>query len=584
MSIRRRFFLGITVYALILALGAYFMGSWFVRRTMVQQNKEEARMALFAMKAVRAHVADVIRPVATGLLGPDRFLPELQSTSFAANAVFGKIPVEDRDGIFFRTASLKPRNPKNAASLEEAELINLLDKKKEAGEEPFYEGERNLSGMPCYVIAIGEVSKEPCMKCHGEPSEAPAGMKALYPEEGDRGYHHRKNRVESAEIVAIPLSDVDQKAGLVRLGVLAVSAAGLVLLLIGVSTGLNIFLGPLEKLSLISQEMAQGKLGEAREDLAAIPGKMSGAETQRLVEAFSIMAESLSELLLKVQEQSVQVATAASEIAASSRQIEKSVSGQAVSASEVLAESREIKSRSEEITREMGNLAADADGTAQMAGAGEQGIASMSRTMTELKEETGEIAERLSDISEKAKSINALTNAIAAVAQETNLLSLNAAIEAEKAGELGRGFSVVALEIRKLADRTSVAVVNIERMVSEVHASVRSGVTGMDRFVQSVDRAIRSMAEIGGSFSRVLENVRDFAPRFSQANAMVAAQSNGAQEISHAMEDLSETARQTESSVSEFNRAVGLLRDTADELKSEVSRFAAGPPAKSGDD
>lgn len=573
MSIRRRFFLGITLYALVLSMGAYFLGSWFVHRTMVQEIKEEARMALFAMKAVRAHVSQVVRPTANLLVGPKSFFPELQSTSYAANGVFAKIPEKDRDGLIFRTASLKPRNPRNKATPEEAELIHLLDKMQEAGETPEYEGERELFNMPCYVIAIGEVSKEQCLQCHGEPSLAPEGMKDRYPVNLDQGYHHRKDRVESAEIVAIPLSDVLERMDLVRLAVLAVSAAGLILLLIGVGFGLNIFLRPLERLSLISSEMAGGRLGDAARDLAAVPGLAAGTETRRLVESFSSMAESLAGLLSKVQEQSVQVASTASEIAATSRQIAGSVSGQAASMGQVLAESRQIKSRSEDMAREMGELAADADQTARLAQSGEQGIVSMRSTMTDLREQTGEIAQRLSDISEKAKSINTLTNTIATVARETNLLSLNAAIEAEKAGELGRGFSVVATEIRRLSDRTSVAVVNIERMVKDVHAAVRYGVTGMDLFVESMDRAISSMAEIGASFAKALQGVRDFAPRFSRANDMAADQSVGALEISRAMEEISETARQTASSVSEFNRAVSLLRDAANELKAEASRF-----------
>ena len=82
------------------------------------------------------------------------------------------------------------------------------------------------------------------------------------------------------------------------------------------------------------------------------------------------------------------------------------------------------------------------------------------------------------------------------MADQTNLLSLNAAIEAEKAGEYGRGFVVVATEIRRLADQTAVATYDIEQMVREIQSSVSAGVMGMDKFSEEVRRGMADMQQV----------------------------------------------------------------------------------------
>ena len=95
---------------------------------------------------------------------------------------------------------------------------------------------------------------------------------------------------------------------------------------------------------------------------------------------------------------------------------------------------------------------------------------------------------KLAVLNEKASNINQVVTTITKVADQTNLLSLNAAIEAEKAGEHGRGFAVVATEIRRLADQTAIASYDIEQLVKEMQSAVSAGVMGMDKFSEEVRR------------------------------------------------------------------------------------------------
>ena len=114
----------------------------------------------------------------------------------------------------------------------------------------------------------------------------------------------------------------------------------------------------------------------------------------------------------------------------------------------------------------------------------------------------------LAIIRERAEDINVVITTITKVADQTNLLSINAAIEAEKAGEYGHGFLVVAREIRRLADQTAVATLDIERLVEQMQQAVAAGVMQMDRFSAEVKTGVQKVSGISEQFSTVIDKVQ----------------------------------------------------------------------------
>jgi methyl-accepting chemotaxis protein WspA len=197
----------------------------------------------------------------------------------------------------------------------------------------------------------------------------------------------------------------------------------------------------------------------------------------------------------------------------------------------------------------------------------------MEKTMRTLADATATISAKLGVISEKANNINSIVSTITKVADQTNLLSLNAAIEAEKAGEYGTGFAVVAREIRRLADQTAVATLDIENMVKEMQGAVSTGVMEMDKFTKEVERGVEDVQNIGMKLESIIEQVQTLTPRFQQVSNSVEAQSQGAVQISEAMTQLSEASSQTALSLREINGAIGNLNDAASGLRAEISRF-----------
>jgi len=154
----------------------------------------------------------------------------------------------------------------------------------------------------------------------------------------------------------------------------------------------------------------------------------------------------------------------------------------------------------------MDQVASMSQDTAGFASKGQTDLSRMGEAMGSMETASKSISGRLEAINEKAENITNVVTTITKVADQTNLLSLNAAIEAEKAGEYGRGFNVVAREIRRLADQTAVATLDIDQMVKEMQSAVSAGVMEMDKFIAEVNQSAEDVGRISiqlaGSLSR----------------------------------------------------------------------------------
>jgi methyl-accepting chemotaxis protein WspA len=323
---------------------------------------------------------------------------------------------------------------------------------------------------------------------------------------------------------------------------------------------------PIREAALVTERVAAG-------DLSVTCSSHAPGEAGTLLQAIRKMIQDLRSLIAKIQRSSITLLSTATEIAAASRQQEQAVYSYSASTSQAAVAVNEISATSQELLKTMNEVNQVANQTARMASTGQQGLAGMNQTMRQLAESTGSIGSKLSVISERAANINLVVTTITKVADQTNLLSINAAIEAEKAGEYGLGFLVVAREIRRLADQTAVATLDIERMVKEMQYSVSAGVMEMDKFNEQVRMVVGEVARIGGQLGQIISGVQSLNQRFDQVTEGMRVQSQGAEQIREAMSHLSEAANQTTLSIKEFNKATDRLREAVGSLKDEVSRF-----------
>jgi methyl-accepting chemotaxis protein WspA len=246
----------------------------------------------------------------------------------------------------------------------------------------------------------------------------------------------------------------------------------------------------------------------------------------------------------------------------------------AATTSEIGATSLEISSTSKELVRTMNEVSTVAEHSAALAGSGQAGLTHMEATMQQVMDAAAAINAKLEILSDKAGNINQVVTTITRVADQTNLLSLNAAIEAEKAGEYGRGFAVVATEIRRLADQTAVATYDIDQIVKEIQSALAAGVMGMDKFSQEVRRGMDEVQLVGGQLTQIIQQVQALAPRVESVNAGMQAQTTGAEQITDALMQLSGAAQQTVASLRRSTEAMDDLHKVAAELIGRASQIA----------
>lgn len=336
---------------------------------------------------------------------------------------------------------------------------------------------------------------------------------------------------------------------------------------------------------LLAQRPVIEAIGRTRSDLEEISAgaidlsrRMDNErkdELGDLARALDRTLERLSELVGRVASTAGLVSDVATDITEAAQKQRETSSEFGASTSQIAASTNEITATSRELLQTMTQVSVATAATAEVANRGRVDLDRMESTMQQLLAATASISGKLAVISERANNIGAVVTTITRVADQTNLLSLNAAIEAEKAGEYGLGFSVVAREIRRLADQTAVATLDIGRIVSEMQSSVSSGVMEMDRFDDQVRAGVQETTRLGNELSGIINGVEALGPRFDQANQSMQAQVLGAGQINDAMMQLREVALVSGESSERLHSASARLLTAIEALKSEVARFGA---------
>nr|WP_250883404.1 methyl-accepting chemotaxis protein [Pseudomonas sp. VS59] len=367
--------------------------------------------------------------------------------------------------------------------------------------------------------------------------------------------------VSDRATAAIDESVLSAKISMAVSLVIAILAAGLCGLLL-----MRAIMAPMQRIVDILETMRDGDLSkrlnlERKDEFGAV-------ET-----GFNDMMTELTALVSQAQRSSVQVTTSVTEIAATSKQQQATATETAATTTEIGATSREIAATSKDLVRTMTEVSTAADQASVAAGSGQQGLARMEETMHSVMGAADLVNAKLAILNEKAGNINQVVVTIVKVADQTNLLSLNAAIEAEKAGEYGRGFAVVATEVRRLADQTAVATYDIEQMVREIQSAVSAGVMGMDKFSEEVRRGMFEVQQVGEQLSQIIHQVQALAPRVLMVNEGMQAQATGAEQINHALVQLGDASSQTVESLRQASFAIDELSQVAVGLRSGVSRF-----------
>jgi len=327
----------------------------------------------------------------------------------------------------------------------------------------------------------------------------------------------------------------------------------------------------LRPMNLLRSRMLELASGDA--DLGARIEIDSDDEVGQLARSFNAFVGKIAALVNAVRKSSVQLTSASTEMAATSREQEGTINSFGSSTNQIAASVQQISATGAELLKTIEEITGIAHESARLATTGRGNLETMDDTMQQLQASSGSISGKLSVINERAGDITSVVTTITKVADQTNLLSVNAAIEAEKAGEYGRGFLVVAQEIRRLADQTASATLEIEDSVQEMQTSVSAGVMEMDKFADHVRRSVRVVTEVAAQLGQIISQVEGLTGRFDTVGEGMRSQAQGADQIHDAMSSLNETVQLTVSALAEVTSVAEELRNAASVLNGEIGKF-----------
>jgi methyl-accepting chemotaxis protein len=325
---------------------------------------------------------------------------------------------------------------------------------------------------------------------------------------------------------------------------------------------------PVDSLRLMLMDISQGD-----GDLTKRLDETTKDELADVSRYFNLFIEKLRIMISQIASTSSQVASAASQLNATSEQIATGSEEVAAQAATVATAGEEMSATSGDIAQNCQMAAEGAQRASQTAQSGAEVVEKTVSVMAQIAMRVQESAKTVESLGERSDQIGAIIGTIEDIADQTNLLALNAAIEAARAGEQGRGFAVVADEVRALAERTTRATREIGEMIKAIQRETKDAVTAMEQGVHQVETGTEEAAKSGHALQEILQQVNDVSMQINQVATAAEEQTATTGEISSNMHQITEVVQQTSRGAQESAAAANQLYENAEELQRLVRQF-----------
>jgi X-X-X-Leu-X-X-Gly heptad repeat protein len=269
------------------------------------------------------------------------------------------------------------------------------------------------------------------------------------------------------------------------------------------------------------------------------------------------------------------LATSTSEISASTSQLASNASETAASISEATTTVEEVKQTAQLAAEKANQVSADAQETAELSRSGRQAVQESVASMIRIKDQVESIAESIVRLSDQTRAIGEIIETVNGIADQSNLLAVNAAIEAARAGEHGKSFTVVAHEIRNLAEQSKRATVQVKTILGDIQRATSAAVMATEQGSKAVDGGVRQSSEAGETIQRFATNIEKAAQAASQISVSSQQQQVGMDQMTLAMEHVREASNQNAQSSRQLEVEAQNLHNLGQKLKGLVERYKA---------
>lgn len=348
------------------------------------------------------------------------------------------------------------------------------------------------------------------------------------------------------------------------------SAIGLFSIL--VSSGMIIILTRTIALPLVS--VAEAAQRGAQGDLTVeIPPDPRTDEVGILLASFRSMTENFRTSNRKVQEGVAELSSTATELMATSAETASTIQETATAIAETTATVDEVKRTVQTASTRAKSVAETAKSVSLVAQGGVRSVEENIRAMNTIRQQVNTIAEYIVRLSEQSQAIGEINGAMSDIADHANLLAVNAAIEAARSGEEGKGFTVVADEIRNLADQSKQATEKVQKILADIQKSMNSSVMAAEQGTKSVEAGIIQVDTAGRAIQSLAQSVEEGSQMATQIAAMSQQQMVGMDQIASAMGNIKEASSQNLIGVRQSEDAIRILHEIGIKLKMDVDRY-----------
>ncbi|MCS6291613.1 MAG: methyl-accepting chemotaxis protein [Nitrospira sp.] len=452
----------------------------------------------------------------------------------------------NKSGLF--NTRLISQSPLNPANTPKDAFENEAMKAIQAGAESFSRKE-DINGVPTFRRATPDKAvNAACISCHTDKQVGDTlGVLTVNMVMTKAQQLSRESMIKTASVmVTIVLAIVVLTYFLLR----------------------SMILKPIQEMMTITKDIAQGE-----GDLTKRVPVHGTDEIASLGGYFNMFIEKLQKMIGKVAHVTDKVASASVELSATAEEISKGTDTLTSRASQTAAAVEEMNATVSQVAQNSGKAATLAQETVKTAKDGGSVVSDTISGMQQLSDAVSSSATIISELGKSSDQIGEIVRVIEDIADQTNLLALNAAIEAARAGEQGRGFAVVADEVRKLAERTTKATKEIGDMIRQIQQDTRGAVESMQQGTVKVTSGVDLVNRTGEALSRIVEMVSESADMIRQIAVASEEQSVATQQIANDIENVAKVTKESASGANESAKASHDLSQLATELQGIVGSF-----------